>query len=421
MKKTLLLAVTLFLVTANKIFAQRTCASFEHLQEQMKNDPAFAAKIIEAEKNYDKFRQNISRQNGRPPALLTIPVVVHVVYSTPEQNISDAQVQSQIDVLNEDFTASNPDYNNYDAGYTAVKGDAGIRFCVAQIRHVATGKKSFGANDQVKRTKQGGDDAVDPEHTLNIWVCNLGQNLLGYAQFPGGPANTFGIVILYSAFGRGSQYNLLAAYNLGRTATHEIGHCLGLRHIWGDATCGNDLVDDTPLHNAANFGCPGVGHLSTCTGTPLEMWMDYMDYTDDRCMYFFSDGQVARANFFISTDPQLQTIVNSTACTSGPGNNKLITSNSPVINSTRIGKGDFAVFPTITSGYINIELNAAKNGLVEINIYNQSGIMMVKKNTVVTEGMNTNSMDISALSNGVYILALSQSGQRSVKKLIVQH
>jgi hypothetical protein len=420
MKKIVLATVALFLFATGKIFAQRTCGSYEHLQEQMRNNPEFARKVKEKEKSFNNYIRLADRQNGKPTTL-TIPVIVHIVYNTTEENISDAQVQSQITVLNEDYTAANKDYNNYDAGYGAVKGDADIQFCLVQIIHKQTNRKSFVFNDGVKKNQQGGDDAVDPMHTLNIWVCNLGQNLLGYAQFPGGPADTYGIVILYTAFGRGSQYNLLSAYNLGRTATHEIGHCLGLRHIWGDATCGDDFVDDTPLHNAANFGCPGEGHLSTCIGTPLEMWMDYMDYTDDRCMYFLSDGQVARANYFIDTDPQLQSIINSTACTTGPSGNNLITSNNSGAISSRITKENFSVYPSITGGAINIELNAAKNGMAGINIYNQAGALVMKQQTTLIQGMNTKTMDLSHLQNGVYILQLSQDNNRSVKKLIVQH
>src|SRR6266498_5232011 len=392
MKKLLLCAATIVLIITPQLFAQRTCASYEHLQEQMKNDPEFARKVKEKEKSFDNYIRQTGKQNGKPTTI-TIPVVVHVVYNTVEENISDAQVESQITVLNEDYTAANKDYNNYDAGYRAVKGDANIQFCLIQTVHKQTNKKSFGFNDGVKKSRQGGDDAIDPEHILNIWVCNLGQNLLGYAQFLGGPPETFGIVILYSAFGRGSQFNLLSAYNLGRSATHEIGHCLGLRHIWGDATCGNDFVDDTPLHNAPNFGCPGEGHLSTCTGTPLEMWMDYMDYTDDRCMYFLSDGQVARGNFFIDTDPQLQSIV-STVCTTSPGNNTIVTAGSSVSNSSRVTKGAFAVYPSITTNTINIDLNAATSGLVLIKIYNQAGALVMKQQMAVVEGPNTKTMNL---------------------------
>ncbi len=421
MKRFLTLAVTLFLITTQRLPAQRTCASYEHLQEQMRNDPEFARRVKEKEKSFDNYIRQTGKQNGKP-TILTIPVIVHVVYNAAEENISDAQVESQIDVINEDFTAANKDYNNYDAGYGAVKGDANIQFCLVEAKHVKTNRKSFVFNDGVKKTRQGGDDAIDPMHTLNIWVCNLGQNLLGYAQFPGGPPETFGIVILYSAFGRGSQYNLLSAYNLGRTATHEIGHCLGLRHIWGDATCGNDFVDDTPLHNAANFGCPGEGHRSTCTGTPLEMWMDYMDYTDDRCMYFFSDGQVARADFFIDTDPQLQSIITSTACTAGPGNNTIVTSGGGSATiSSRVVKGEFAVYPSLTKGQINIDMNAARSGAIAVNIYNQAGALVMKQQISVVEGMNTKTMDLSRLQNGVYILQLNQDNLKAVKKLIVQH
>jgi hypothetical protein len=117
-------------------------------------------------------------------------------------------------------------------------------------------------------------------------------DILGYAQFPGGNAATDGVVIAHNFFGRVGKVS--APYHLGRTATHEVGHWMNLRHIWGDATCGNDFVGDTPLHNTANYGCPAAGHKSTCTGTPVEMTMNYMDYTDDACMYMFSEGQKSR-------------------------------------------------------------------------------------------------------------------------------
>jgi hypothetical protein len=414
MKKNLLVLATLLLFISGKIIAQRSCASYEHLQEQMKTDPAFAKKIQDNEQAFQKYLRGNQNTHNTP---VTVPVVVHVVYNTAEQNISDDQVQSQIDVMNEDFTATNKDYNSYDAGYGPVKGDMSIKFCVAQIRHVATTKRSFGTSDQVKKTKTGGDDAVDPAHTLNIWVCNLGQNLLGYAQFPGGTPETFGIVILYSAFGRGSQYNLLSAYNLGRTATHEIGHCLGLRHIWGDARCGNDLVDDTPLHDAANFGCPGEGHRSTCTGTPLEMWMNYMDYTDDKCMYFFSDGQVARADFFMSTDPQLMTIVNSGACTTGPGN-KLITSQQAV---PEINNESFVLYPTVTTGTVTINYSSGNNGVMQLNIFNESGLLVMKQQLAVVAGNNSKQLDLGRLMNGFYLVQVNQAKGRTVQKIIIQH
>ena len=144
----------------------------------------------------------------------------------------------------------------------------------------------------MKKTTKGGLNPTNPKTRLNLWVCNLANGILGYAQFPGGSSATDGVVIDDNAFG--STGTVVAPYHLGRTATHEVGHWLNLRHIWGDATCGNDLVTDTPNHNAANFGCPGYPHYSTCTGTPVEMTMNYMDYTDDACMYMFSAGQKTR-------------------------------------------------------------------------------------------------------------------------------
>src|SRR5688572_33288744 len=140
----------------------------------------------------------------------------------------------------------------------------------------------------MKKSAQG-IAPTSPTTKLNLWVCNLSGGYLGYAQFPGGSPSTDGVVIDDNAFGRTGTAS--APFNKGRTATHEVGHWLNLRHIWGDASCGNDQVGDTPQHNTSNGGCPTADHKSTCTGTPLEMWMNYMDYTYDQCMYMFTHGQ----------------------------------------------------------------------------------------------------------------------------------
>jgi hypothetical protein len=400
---------------------QRSCASQEVIKQQMAIDPVYASKVKEAEKNFGNYVRGSgqSRQTH-----ISIPVVVHVVYNTAEQNISNEQVQSQIDVMNEDFDAKNGDYNNYNAGYGSVKGDADIEFCLIQVVHKATNKTSFGTNDQVKNSKAGGSDAVDPMHALNIWVCNLGHNLLGYAYYPGVKAEKFGTVIHYMAFGRGAGYNLFPAYNLGRTVTHELGHCLGLVHIWGDKVCGSDLVDDTPLHDSPNFGCPGPGHLSTCTGTPLEMWMNYMDYTDDPCMYFFSDGQVSRANYFLDTDPQLQSIINSGLCNENK-NNEPVTESNSVTNSSSLPalrvKEQLVIYPSPANGNAVVIFHSEQNGITEISLFNQSGVLVSKQKIVSAKGENTRVLDLSSLRNGIYLVELQQGTSKRVAKLVVQH
>ena len=420
MRKILLLPAILIFSFCLKTSAQRTCASNEVLQQQLAVDPAYAQKVKQSEKDFNDFMRSGNKPGANRKSQVTIPVVVHVVYNTPEQNISDAQVQSQIDVINEDYTAANSDYNNYDAGYKSVKGDFNIQFCLVQIIHKATNKKSFGTNDQMKKDQTGGSDPVDPMHILNVWVCNLGSNLLGYAYYPGIKPEKYGAVIHFMAFGRGAGYNLFPAYNKGRTLTHEMGHCLGLIHIWGDSNCGDDMVDDTPLHNGPNFGCPAQGSRSTCVGTPVMMWMNYMDYTDDACMYFFTKGQSTRANFFMDNDPQLNSIVNSN-CSNNPSNNQLLTNNNSSTNSIN-GRlvNDWMIYPTITQNSFTVQLNSMVAGKASINIYDERGSLVAAKNIVVEKGISTNQFNVGQLTNGLYIVQLKQGTESSVKKLIVQ-
>jgi Pregnancy-associated plasma protein-A len=274
---------------------KRSCATQDVLEAQLKADPTLALRMNQIEAFSQKALLTGRLVNGK----IEIPVVVNVLYRTATENISLAQIQSQIDVLNQDYNATNTDFNTVPALFSGVAANIGISFVLETVNRKATTKTSWGTRDAMKKTKQGGLDPTSPTTKLNIWACTIGGGILGYAQFPGGSTTTDGVVIDSKYFGLSDASSY--PYNLGRTATHEIGHWMNLRHIWGDANCGSDLVSDTPAHDSANYGVPVYPHLSTCTGTPVEMTMNYMDYTDDRGMYMFSNGQKARmAAIFVS-------------------------------------------------------------------------------------------------------------------------
>lgn len=212
---------------------------------------------------------------------ITIPVYVHVVYANSSQNISDSQINSQISVLNADFNDSN--YNDIPSEFQGVAADTDIHFTLnsADIDRHSNSTSSWGTSDAVKNAYP----AV-PGY-LTIWVANIGGGILGYAQFPGGPESTDGVVISPQYFG--TNGTATAPFNLGRTATHEVGHWLNLRHIWGDGRCKqDDFVSDTPSSDRPNYGCPSYP-TAHCRNN--DMTMNYMDYTDDACMNMFTDGQ----------------------------------------------------------------------------------------------------------------------------------
>lgn len=273
----------------------RACAAQDVLDQQLASDPHLHIKMQEIEEHTMRAIENgdlLRLVNGK----IEIPVIVNVIYKTAAENISLAQIQSQIDVLNEDFNKTNADASNVPSLFSGVAADVDISFVLEKVNRKSSTKRSWSTNDDMKKSSKGGIDPTTPATHLNMWVVNKmtsgGSTILGYAQFPGGPAATDGVVMGYNFFGRTGVVS--APYNLGRTATHEVGHYLNLRHIWGDATCGNDQVSDTPSHNTANYGCPTYPHYSTCTGAPVEQTMNYMDYTDDPCMYMFTTGQKSR-------------------------------------------------------------------------------------------------------------------------------
>lgn len=274
---------------ASLLPTHKSCGAQEVLLRQLQEDPTLAKRMQDIEDFTARFDPN-SAANRLVNGVIEIPVVVNVLYKTAAQNISDAQINSQITVLNNDYQALNSDYNLTPSAFQSVRsGNIGVRFVLDKIVRKATTKTSWSTNDAMKKAANG-IPPTNPTTELNLWVCNLGNGILGYAQFPGGNAATDGVVIDDNAFGNTGTVS--APYNKGRTATHEVGHWMNLRHIWGDTNCGNDLVGDTPTQQTANYGCPAYPH-KTCNNNG-DMSMNYMDYTDDACMYMFSAGQKTR-------------------------------------------------------------------------------------------------------------------------------
>ena len=279
--------------------SQRRCAAHDVLLRQIAADPERGLRLDALERVIQERSAARGKPGGEPSReLITIPVVVHVVLPD-EKAVTDRQINSQIDVLNEDFQKRNSELKKssvYLAGYPyTTVANCQIAFDLQQVIRKKTSVSSFSSNDAMKFSQYGGSDAVNPTTALNIWVCNLGGGVLGYAQFPGGNAATDGVVLDYQAFGTTAVYDLYEEFDMGRTATHEIGHWLNLRHIWGDTHCGNDYVSDTPLHEGANYGCPSASDKSFCRGkVSYDMWMNYMDYTDDACLYMFTAQQKER-------------------------------------------------------------------------------------------------------------------------------
>jgi len=281
---------------------KRRCGAMQVHYRLLETYDDFRQKLVDLERDtLQRLRTGMARRAG---GVTQIPVVVHVVFNTSVQNISTAQVNSQITALNRDYRSTNADKSNVPTVWKGLVTDANIKFVLATtdpsgnptngITRTNTTRTSFGDDDSVKSAATGGADPWPAANYLNFWVCPLGGGLLGYAQFPGGPPATDGVVILYTAFG--TQGTATAPFNLGRTATHEVGHWLNLHHIWGDRQdcTGDDFVADTPNAQLPNFGKPTFPHVSCGNGPNGDMFMNYMDYVDDDSMVMFTSGQVAR-------------------------------------------------------------------------------------------------------------------------------
>ena len=278
---------------------RRSCGAMAAHMALLEQYPAFRVNQMRLEgATSDRRDRGIDLKKAK---IVTIKTVVNVVYNTDEQNISQSQIVSQFTAMNKDFRATNPDKSGTPAPWLGLVTDSRIQFKLVKVTRTKTTQTGFTHDDQVKKPSTGGIAPFQPNTHLNLWVSALTGGLLGYAQFPGGPSATDGVVINYQSFGTiGTAQD---PFKKGRTATHEIGHYFNLRHIWGDTPdcSGSDMVADTPNCAGPNTGIPSWPHVTCNNGPNGDMFMNYMDYTDDNGMFMFTSQQVVRMRTALET------------------------------------------------------------------------------------------------------------------------
>jgi hypothetical protein len=278
---------------------RRSCGAMAAHMMLLERHPSFRASQMRLEGATARRRD--TELDLSKAKVVTMKTVVNVVYRTDAQNISNAQIGGQIRTLNKDFRARNSDRNRTPAPWKGLVTDSRVQFKLVKVTRTKTTKNGFTFDDGVKKASTGGIAPYRPQTHLNIWVCALSGGLLGYAQFPGGPPSTDGVVINYLAFG--TTGTAQSPFNKGRTATHEVGHYLNLRHIWADTPdcSGSDLVADTPNCAGPNFGTPTWPVITCNNGPSGDMFMNYMDYVDDAAMFMYTTQQVLRMRAALET------------------------------------------------------------------------------------------------------------------------
>lgn len=454
--------------TMKKIFTTLSLSTLVFLSSMAQNStnsetPIRKCGSPKVNATYEEAFQNMLQKdeqfaNGKKATVVyNIPVIFHVLHSgvavnansaTTGRNLSQAQINSQLAILNADYRKLNTDFSTYvtQSAFTSVAADVEINFCAAKvsptgtvlaepgIERISVSSKGWTAlpysMSYIESTVKPGS-SWDPTKYYNVWILEFGGadvGTLGYAQFPtipsgtspvtdmvgaGGAANTDGVVIDYHYIGNTGTALASAPYNKGRTLTHETGHWLGLWHIWGDdgsACTGTDYVTDTPNAGSENYTCPTTNasvKTDACSASsPGVMYQNYMDYSDDKCMVMFTAGQKARMQAVMANCLRRKTLTTSTVCsTTG-----LDESNSDIT---------FDVFPNPSKGefFVNVDLlNQQDYTITVINTLGQT----VKEIKQVQSNGGSVKFDLSDKAEGVYFVTLKSKTVSKTKRIILQ-
>jgi len=455
-KKSILLAITaIFFFPVFQLSAQQTasiksdrCGSMIWLESMFKDNPGYRLQFQENERKLGEEINRMMKENknntntNRTSSISTIPVIFHVVL-TNQLLVPDAMIIAQLNRLNLDYSGLNADSANGSA-FFSLRGHSKIQFCLAQrtpantatngIDRVISSTVSNSSNsDPIKSTAAGGADAWDPAKYINIWIGQFSQSdLLGYGTFPvgspenpSGPQSEQGIVIHPGPLPGGSK----APFNLGRSLTHELGHYLFLRHIWGDDTpnssftcptsggCnGSDFqgtlsLDDTPNQCAATNGCLSGIQTDICSpSSPGYMYQNFMDYTDDPCMTMFTKGQNLRAEAAINTyRPGLLTSNGCLPPVFVPNNASIFSINSP-INNFRTCDATIPLSVTLRntgSNQLNTVVITVKRNGTTVQTFSQSGLNLITNANLI---INLNPVSLVAGLNNIEVCSSLPNG-----------
>lgn len=453
MKKTIV-TLTTGILTFCQVIAQNT--STLKLNESLQSEdekvlslrkcatPILSEKFENWMSSYIQKKEQFANEK-KVSVVYTIPVVFHIIHSGQAvgtgYNISATRINQQIARLNADYRKTNSDQSTYltQASFISAASDVEINFCAAKISPSGTVMAEPGI-DRIKYSDRGWpappysgsstslentikpNSIWDPTKYFNVWVTAFSDGTLGYAQFPtvpsgtspvtdmvgfGGSASTDGVVIDYNATG-----NTSGAYNLGRTLTHESGHWLGLRHIDGDASCGNDYVTDTPAQNNLSGTCPssaGAVVSSGCSASPNppgRMYQNYMDYSDDKCMVLFTAGQKARMQAVMASCTRRNSLNTSLVC-----GNVSVNDYSSIL--------EFNLFPNPSNGELNVTLDLMNTEDFSISVINTLGQVVSEIKQLQSNGGNIK-LDLLSQSRGVYFVTVKTNTSTRTKRLILQ-
>ena len=389
----------------------------EYVKQQVNENTSLKPRLEEIDV-FTRARINTStgvhRINGTPD-IIKVPVVFHVLYHTPDQNIPISTIELLIAALNRDFNKRNFDTTNTPLAFKPYAAAMDFEFKLATMDPYGAGTNGvirkytplnyWMSDDKMKFSSSYGDDAWDSKSYLNIWVCNM-KDVLGYSTFPGMDPSKDGIVLSFEDIfkARGTSHTR----NDFRTIVHEAGHWVNLYHIWGETYCGDDKVDDTPKQSSYTPGCPNDVRISCSSAAPGDMYMNYMDFTDDVCMNMFTTGQKRRARILFEPG--------------GPRNSIL---SSKGLNTSTVEAAplpDFypkwlqvKMYPNPASSVINLYFEYDQRWMGrEMQIVDISGKVVMSK--IINSKIQT--IDVSRLSAGIYFIRAEKEEEKFHAKFV---
>lgn len=396
-----------FGINATAIAQQERCRAGEHRLF----DEAWYQQREVRERLLSEWIQNHPEELTQR-TVVTIPVVVHVVWNKNEENISNEQILTQMDVLNRDFRKQNVEIPGIPAVFQSKIADVELEFCLANLdpsgnattgitRTYTNNSVGIGGTSNVHYTNMGGKNAWNPEKYLNIWVVKFAGGVGGTSSFPGeGPLAEDGVQVDYRQFG---TMNVDEPYHLGRTCTHELGHYFGLEHVWGPSfnSCCNDDdgIADTPNSCETYLEeCPSHPVISC---TQPDMFMNYLFYTDDECMGMFTNGQKAR---MLATLSMMRT--------------GLLTSNGCglVADTEAAAASGLVIFKNPVRETLDFEVKSAGSMQWEASLIDFTGRKIASKKISANQ---LQSFAVGEAPAGMYFLLVENEGKRLVEKVFL--